>query len=92
MESRVSSNRLLRVLSEQQLKAGKEVFESFDQGLYRWCVLLAQMQSGKTECYLFCCCECIRKKIVDNVVIFSGNTDIDLRDQLKTEVEGKKKC
>jgi len=77
-------------LSAEQVKAGEEIIKSFaeDSTNTRWIVLLAQMQSGKTETYLFVCCELLRLSIVNSVVIFSGNAETDLRDQLKKEVLG----
>lgn len=79
------------LLSKQQVQAGKEIIECFiaDPDGKRWVILLAQMQSGKTETYLFVCCELLRLEKVETVVIFSGNSETDLRDQLKKEVEGK---
>ena len=76
-------------LSKEQIKAGKEIINCFitDPNGIRWTILLAQMQSGKTETYLFVCCELIRLSIVNSAVIFSGNAETDLRDQLKKEVE-----
>jgi hypothetical protein len=78
-------------LSIQQIEAGLKIVKGFleDPRGFRWAILLAQMQSGKTETYLFICCELIRLSAVDSVVIFSGNAETDLRDQLKKEVEGK---
>jgi len=60
-------------LSNQQIQAGNEIIECFinDPNGIRWVVLLAQMQSGKTETYLFVCCELIRLQKVETVVIFS---------------------
>jgi hypothetical protein len=77
-------------LSDEQIRAGKEIINCFitDPNGIRWAILLAQMQSGKTETYLFVCCELIRLSIVNSVVIFSGNADTDLRDQLKREIDG----
>jgi hypothetical protein len=68
--------------SFEQLSAGSVAISSFLAGLVRWCMLIAQMQSGKTETYLFICCEIMRLGLVDNVVIFSGNAEIDLKNQL----------
>lgn len=78
-------------LSTQQIEAGLKIVKGFieDPRGFRWAILLAQMQSGKTETYLFICCELIRLSVVNSVVIFSGNAETDLRDQLKKEVEGK---
>lgn len=77
-------------LSREQIYAGNEIIQCFVENPndIRWAILLAQMQSGKTETYLFICCELIRLSVVETVVIFSGNTETDLRDQLKKEVDG----
>lgn len=86
----IDDDERLMLLSKEQIKAGNEIINSFnaDPNGVRWTILLAQMQSGKTETYLFVCCELIRRSIVNSVVIFSGNAETDLRDQLKKEVEG----
>lgn len=68
--------------STQQIKACHDVIETFAKGEQRWCVLLAQMQSGKTDTFLLIACELLRQKCVDFIVIFSGTADTDLRRQL----------
>jgi len=73
-------------LSPRQLKTGKEIVDAIISGNTRWIILLAQMQSGKTETYLFVCCELIRLLVVKQVVIFSGNSETDLKKQLLKEV------
>jgi hypothetical protein len=73
-------------LSPQQLKTGQEIVQAIISGNNRWLILLAQMQSGKTETYLFVCCEIIRLAIAKQVVIFSGNSETDLKKQLLKEV------
>jgi hypothetical protein len=59
-------------LSPQQLKTGQEIVQAIISGNNRWLILLAQMQSGKTETYLFVCCEIIRLAIAKQVVIFGS--------------------
>ena len=78
------------LLSKQQLSAGKKILTNFNC-YYRWILLMAQMQSGKTETFLFTAAEMIRDEQIENVVIFSGNSETDLKTQLKDEVEGNKK-
>ena len=70
------------LLSKQQLSSGKEILSNFNKYDIRWQILLAQMQSGKTETFLFVAAEMIRRGMVENVVIFSGNAEIDLKIQL----------
>lgn len=60
----------------------------FSNDIKRYVALLAQMQSGKTDCYLLLACECLRLGFVEHGVVFSGNAEIDLRDQLLKEVNG----
>ena len=77
-------------LSNEQIQAGKQIINCFTENNSneRWVVLLSQMQSGKTETYLFVCCEMLRMAIINTVVIFSGNAETDLREQLKKEATG----
>ena len=72
----------LRLMSQEQLEAGKNIVDYFNLHTHRWAVLLAQMQSGKTETYLFIAAEMIRLKRVTNVVILSGNSETALKDQI----------
>ena len=73
-----------RLLSTQQLDSGKQIIDYFNSHDTdnRWAVLLAQMQSGKTETYLFIAAEMIRLKRVRHVVIFSGNSETQLKAQI----------
>jgi hypothetical protein len=77
--------------SNEQIEAGKKIINCFieDPNGIRWVVLLAQMQSGKTDTFLFVCCELIRIGKVENAVIFSGNSETDLKCQLITKVQGQ---
>ena len=69
-------------LSEHQLLAGQQVITRFSaQTNQRWVILTAQMQSGKTGTYYFVAAEMLRLNKVDNVVIFSGNTELELKKQ-----------
>jgi hypothetical protein len=78
-------------LSSRQLKAGKRILRIYKKGKISWVVLLAQMQSGKTDAYLFVLAEMLRTSAVENVVIFSGNAETDLKEQLKNEVKSGSK-
>jgi hypothetical protein len=78
------------VLSRQQIQAGITTIQNFNSSSpIRWQVLLAQMQSGKTETFLFIAAEMIRLGLIERAVIFSGNAETDLKNQLIKEVEGK---
>lgn len=75
--------------SIQQITASEEVLENFSQGIVRYNILLAQMQSGKTETYLLTAWEMVRRTgKIENVVIFSGNSEIYLKGQLTATLKG----
>jgi len=65
----------------QEKKAAQEIIRSFSDGEL-WVMLLAQMQSGKSSTFKLVAAEMRRRGLIDRVVIFSGNRETDLRDQL----------
>lgn len=72
-----------RPLSNEQIVSGKSIINYFNgEEVNRWAILMAQMQSGKTDTFLFIAAEMIRLDRVKNVVIFSGNADTDLKAQI----------
>ncbi len=73
--------------SIQQLTAKNEAIESFHKNASRWSILLAQMQSGKTNAFLLIACEMIRLNLVSYAVIFSGNTETELRNQIQNQLD-----
>lgn len=77
------------VLSRQQIQAGITTIQNFNSSIIRWQLLLAQMQSGKTETFLFIAAEMIRLGRIERAVIFSGNAETDLKNQLIKEVRGE---
>jgi len=82
--------------SKELLKTGNNIVETYYKTYIkkentRSSVMLANLQSGKTETYLFSAFECFRKNIIKHMVIFSGNAEIDLRDQLHNIVKDVKK-
>jgi hypothetical protein len=65
---------------DQEIRAMEQVLARFqDQA---WGMLLAPCQSGKTNTFLLTACEMMRAGVVDRAVVFSGNRETDLRDQL----------
>ena len=72
---------------DAQIRTGNEIIYSHfncsitGTGQQRWTMLVAQMQSGKTGTYLFTAFEMLTQNLVSNVVIFSGNREIELREQ-----------
>lgn len=76
--------------SEQQISAALEVIAHFKEGPSRWVMLFAQMQSGKTDTFLLVGCEMLRRNMINKVIVFSGNSETDLRDQLKSQIETDK--
>jgi len=76
------------IISEQQQIAANEIIQHFKSN-QRWCILSAHMQSGKSTTYYLAAAEMLRLKLVENVVIFSGNTEKELRDQVMNENKTK---
>ena len=77
---------------DQQIRTGKEIiYSNFNSSITgdqkRWTMLVAQMQSGKTGTYLFTAFEMLTQNLVSNVVIFSGNREIELREQTEKGLE-----
>lgn len=68
-------------ISAQQIKAFEDILANFK--LVRSVILLAQMQSGKTDTYMFVAFELLRLKLVKNVVIMAGFQDKELVEQLE---------
>lgn len=73
----------LMIISEQQKTAAYNIIDQFSNGK-RWCLLTAQMQSGKTTTYYLVAAEMLRlnSHCVDNIVIFSGNNETELKEQV----------
>jgi hypothetical protein len=78
-----------QAITNEHIKAANKIMESFQVG--NWTILIAQMQSGKTFTFLLVCSEMMRLNLIESVIIFSGNAETDLRDQLKAKVTGKDK-
>jgi hypothetical protein len=66
-----------------QITAAKQIISEFDDE-YRWNVLLAFPQSGKTQTFLYVACNmlCTNPKI-DRAVIVCGNAEHELSEQLR---------
>lgn len=69
-------------ISKEQGTASKKILNYFANA-FRWVILLAQMQSGKSDAYLLVAAELFRLKKVKNVVILSGFQDTELKQQMK---------
>jgi hypothetical protein len=50
-----------------------------------WVLLLAEMQSGKTDTFLFVAAEMLRERKVKKVIIICGNNELDLKRQLEKD-------
>jgi hypothetical protein len=72
----------MTIISPQQIKASHQIVESFIQER-RWTILTAQMQSGKTTTYYLTAFIMLMLQLVNKVIIFSGNNEIELKNQVK---------
>ena len=64
-----------------QIEAGDEIMEHFSQNC-SWVILQAQMQSGKTDSFLWVAAEMLRRNDVDHVVVMCGSSETTLRDDM----------
>jgi len=72
----------MNTFSEQQIRSYERMLTSFESVRYN--LLLAQMQSGKTDTYHLIACEMLRMGLIEQIIIFSGNREKELFEQLKT--------
>lgn len=71
------------------ITAGEEILQHYREGK-DYVILHAQMQSGKSLCYWFVAFEALRSELVDKVVIFSGNRESELRNQVNSNSNKRK--
>ncbi len=69
-------------ISPEQETATKSILGHF-MNAFRWVILLAQMQSGKSDAYMFVAFELLRTKKVKKIVILAGFQDKELVAQLE---------
>jgi hypothetical protein len=69
--------------SKQQTSAAMAVINHYLGMVIRSVILLAQMQSGKSDTYWFVAFEMLRHKKIKNVVVVAGFQDTELVEQLK---------
>jgi hypothetical protein len=67
-------------LYSQEIATAEKILDEFAH--QQFVILLAQMQSGKTNTFKLVACEMLRRKMVKRVVIFSGNRELQLTEQL----------
>jgi len=73
----------MNTFSEQQIRSYERTKISFEKVRYN--ILLAQMQSGKTDTYHLIACEMLRYGLIEQIIVFSGNRERELCEQLKTK-------
>ena len=69
-----------------QIEAAKQIVEQFKVGA-NYTILLAEMQSGKTDAFMLAGAELVREGIVDRFVVFSGNAEKALKEQAKNQID-----
>ena len=73
----------LTTFSKQQLEAAIEIVTRNEH----WVVLKAQMQSGKTDTYLFVAAAMLSERKVKQVIIMCGNGEKELKKQLEDDLQ-----
>ena len=69
-----------------QVIAAADGVDSFKAGA-DYCVLLAEMQSGKSDAFMLVGAELVREGLIDQFVVVSGNAETALRDQARNQQE-----
>jgi hypothetical protein len=76
------------VFCQEAIDSAMEIVTAFDGGVVSWSILLAAVQSGKTDVFMLVAAELLRREIKDHVVIFSGNCETQLKRQLQAVIRG----
>jgi len=88
--------RMTEQLSIEQIDASKRVLKIFQETSDRWAMLIAQMQCGKTSTFLLVAAEAFRENLVNRsnqitqAIIFCGNPETALKNQLKRDIRNFK--
>ena len=69
---------------ENQIKGANDIVSSFQAG-ENYTLLLAEMQSGKSDTFMLSGAELVRLGLIDQFVVFSGNAETALQDQAKNQ-------
>ena len=74
------------MIFNNQIVTAQKLIEAFmGDDKHQYCVLLAQMQSGKSDTFMLVGCELVRLGLVERFIVFSGNAEIELREQAKDQ-------
>jgi hypothetical protein len=73
--------KMTSLFKPNQIDAGNKVIEYFKSGISKYCLLEAQMQSGKTGTYNWVIKQILHEKLVTNILIISGSNEILLKNQ-----------
>lgn len=73
---------LMARIYPNEMDTGNRIVQTFREGQFRWAVLEAQPQSGKTHSYFFAIAEMFRGGHISKATVFSGNAEKDLVNQL----------
>lgn len=71
-------------LFPNQIVTAKQIVDGFLVGS-NYTVLLAQMQSGKSDTYMLVGAELVRTGLIEKFVVFSGNAEVALREQAQQQ-------
>jgi len=72
-------------VSSIAIETVEEILSNFKNNIFRYVILFAQMQSGKTNTFLLLAGMALYYELVDDVIIFTGNRSIDLKKQLNKD-------
>jgi len=70
---------------DNQINTGKEIISKFSTEF--WVMFIALLQSGKTGTYMFTAFEMFREKKIKKILIICGNSETELKNQVKEDLE-----
>ena len=66
---------------DNQINTGREIISKFSTA--SWVMFIALLQSGKTGTYMFTAFEMFREKKIKKILIICGNSETELKEQVK---------
>ena len=70
---------------DNQINTGREIISKFSTA--SWVMFIALLQSGKTGTYMFTAFEMFREKKIKKILIICGNSETELKEQVKGDLE-----
>ena len=74
------------MIHQNQIDAANRLIAGFiGEDPVHYAMLLAQMQSGKSDTFMLVGSELVRRGVVERFIVFSGNAEVELKEQAKDQ-------